>query len=207
MVVRYLALLLLLALSLSAVVAIRADAQELPVLHGFLGYDLYFRVDAPSEAKVNSSVSIVLTLRVYYDDIYVYDVFVWIYGCGVNISATLFSETWLKKDSQYTYIFPVVPREEGYLRVVIRAHYYFIYQDDYYYQYGGVAANVTAVRAITYSELRDMYARLRADYESLLANYTELKRSYEQLQSRYNDLLSNYTAPRGCCRGLATASA
>jgi predicted nuclease with TOPRIM domain len=198
--VRRLALLLL-ALSLCAMVALRVDAQELPTLHGYLGYYLYFRVDAPSEAKVNSSVSVFLTLRAY-DDLYVYDVLVWIYGCGVNISTILFSETWLRRGSQYVYVFPVTPREEGFLRIVIAAEYYFIYQGNYYYQYGGVATNITAVRAITYSELRDMYARLRADYESLLANYTELKRSYEQLQSRYSDLLSNYTVLLELYRGL-----
>jgi predicted nuclease with TOPRIM domain len=199
---RNLALLLLVVLSLSVAATLCTSAEELPTIHGYLGYDLYFRIDAPIEAKVNSTVAITLTLRVYDDDIYVYKIFVMIYGCGVNTSSTLFSETWLGKDSQYTYLFTVTPREEGYLRFVIMAHYYFVYQNYNYYQYGSVATNITAVRAITYVELKNMYDKLRADYESLLANYTELKKSYEQLQLRYSELLSNYTTLLGLYRDL-----
>jgi hypothetical protein len=169
------------------------EAEELPLLHGYIGYDLYFRVDAPVEVKVNSTVDIVLTLRVYNDDIYVFDVSVRIYGCGVDVNSTLFSDTWLKKDSQYVFLFKVTPRGEGFLRFIISSEYYFTYLGYMYFEYGAVAGNITVVRSITYSELVDMYNRLKSDYESLLSSYGELQRNYTLLLSRYNDLLSNYT--------------
>jgi predicted nuclease with TOPRIM domain len=169
------------------------EAEEIPLLHGFIGYDLYFRVDAPVEVKVNSTVDVVLTLKVYYDDIYVFDASVRIYGCGVDVNSTLFSDMWLKRDSQYVFLFKVTPREEGFLRFIISAEYYFTYLGYMYFEYGAVAGNITLVRSITYSELVDMYNRLKSDYESLLSRYGELQRNYTLLLSRYNDLLSNYT--------------
>jgi hypothetical protein len=74
---------------LSLLITTNASGQELPPLHGLLGYALYYKVEAPSEAGVNSIVDVKLTFESSLYDLYVYELKVLIYGCDVEV------EEWL----------------------------------------------------------------------------------------------------------------
>ncbi|MFZ8782769.1 MAG: hypothetical protein ACO2OR_02125 [Desulfurococcaceae archaeon] len=200
--------LLVLAVTAPAV----APAEEHPVIsgspfYGRVGYDLYVIVFAPIEMRVNTSVTISVSVWTFERDVYVYylDFHIW-YPPVVTIPEepiqwysiyiVLLNETWIPARSKrefYINFTPLVPSE---ISARIGCRYY---SDGGEYEFWagftlGIARRITYNELLeAYSRLLGEYRRLREVYEELLRRYRELEANYTQLQRLYSDLLSNYT--------------
>ena len=183
---------LILLVSLSLLLATQiTSTQRSTQAQGYLGSNLYFRIEAPPEVRVNSTVDVKLVLTVHYSNISVVKIDVWIYSCGVDEHYTIFRNKPLTVDSTYVFNFTVTPSEEGYLKLAIEAEYYSIWSPTQY-QYSYISLTITAVRTPTYSELRENYSKLLEEHSSLLHEYSNLREKYTELHKNYTYLLNLY---------------
>jgi len=201
---RVLALLVLLVLTAPLILARTTSAQDYTWTQGYLGPNLYFKIRAPLEARINSTVVVELALQVYESSLSVVKVAAWIYNCGVDEHYTLLRSELLGAGAQRVFNLTVAPREEGYLKLALEVEYYSTSSARYHYSY--VSATITAIRATTYQELYERhtellrehselsreYSALRERYEHLYENYTLLLNLYENLTSAYSNLSENF---------------
>jgi len=190
--------------------AVVAQQVTLPPLRGYIGYDLHVLVYAPPEARVGSTVWVNVTVQSPSYGKYVYFLRTRVYGCGVDVEDYPLEEVWVEAGWALTSSYPVTPKSEGSLRVLVEAEYYFEYKGYYYYQYGFVAGNLTVVRSTTYQDLAleylALYLRyldLQSRYDQLLNDLTSLREQYEELSLRYQVLAHDYDRLSSTYRSLA----
>ncbi len=183
------------------------SAKEFTQAQGYLGLNLYFKIEAPPEVSVNNTVEIKLLLVVHHANISVAEIDVWIYGCGVDERYIIFRNEFLTLGSTHVFSFTITPSEEGYLRLAIEAEYYSTLNFAQY-QYSYVSLVITTVRTLTYSGLHENYTKLLGEHSNLLYEYSDLREKctelhenymyllnmYEYLAHAYGDLSGNYSA-------------
>jgi hypothetical protein len=175
----------LMALVLLVVTSNTALSQSFTSAQGYLGPNLYFKIEAPVEVSVNDTVSLKITLKVYNSNLSAARITVWIYDCGVDEQYTLFRNQLIPANTEQAFTYTVKPAREGYLKLTIEAEYYYV-GNGVQYEYSYISLAVTAVRNMTY---RDLYN----NYTSLLSEHSSLLREYTYLESEYNKLLEEHT--------------
>jgi hypothetical protein len=184
--------LVLIVVVLLALASKTAFSQGLTIIQGYLGPNLYFKVEAPIDTSLNDTVTVKLTLRVYNSNVSATRITVWIYSCGVDEQYILFRNQQLLANTEHTFNFTVKPTEEGFLKLALEAEYYYYAWNNIQYEYSYISLIVTAVRSLTYPELYNNYTRLQSEYSSLLREHSNLENEYTKLIEEHKRLLNLY---------------
>ena len=115
-------------LVLTVVACVVVSAEVYPVFHGYLGYDLYVRVDALREIKVNTTMTVALTVKTYDVEVYVYYLYfsVYTYTDLANVtyvSALVLVDTWIPANSTYVFNYTITPIVPGEIRASVWTEY------------------------------------------------------------------------------------
>lgn len=160
-------------------------ASPLEANRGWIGYGLYFSVEAPKEAKVGEFITVVFKFQAKYD-MHIAQLSVSLSGAA-DYSRTIIIDADIKRDTLIIDTAIVKLTAENVTSCSIKAeyNYYDFYLGMRYYEYGDLTIDITWARYTTYDELL-------AKYNDLKAKYDQLKTVYDELLAKYNDLTTNY---------------
>jgi len=194
--------LLLFAMVALILAQMHATASPLEANQGWIGYGLYFSVEAPKEAKVGEFITVVFKFQAKYD-MHITQLSVLLSGAA-DYSRTIIIDADLKKDTLIidTAIVKLTSENVTYCSIKAEYNYYDFYLGIRYYEYGDLTIDITWARYTTYDELLAKYNDLKTKYDQLLVNYTKLKTEYDELLAKYNDLTASYDSLKSEHAGL-----
>jgi len=186
--------LLLFAMVALILAQMHATASPLEANQGWIGYGLYFSVEAPKEAKVGEFITVVFKFQAKYD-MHITQLSVLLSGAA-DYSRTIIIDADLKKDTLIidTAIVKLTSENVTYCSIKAEYNYYDFYLGIRYYEYGDLTIDITWARYTTYDELLAKYNDLTASYDSLKSEHAGLKNDYVKLQGDYKSLNSSYTS-------------
>jgi len=187
--------------------SVHVAASPLEMNRGWIGYGLYFSVDAPREARVGEFITVVFKFQAKYD-MHITHLSVSLFGAA-DYSRTIIIDADIKRDQLLidTAMVKLTSENVTYCSIKAEYNYYDFYLGVRYYEYGDLLIDVTWARYTTYDELLARYNDLKVSYESLKSAYAYLNSSYASLQGDYMSLNSSYTSLQRDFRSLNSSYA
>lgn len=188
-------LVLVIFLCLIVSTGITTFATETNMMCGYLGYELYYEINATQYVEIGCLTNVDCWFWVD-SDISDVEIYVSLEGAGVSYERT-WNQPYLKTDQSILETIPIQPTEEGDIVCMIWAFYWDdVYQD---WEYGQTQAILLEVKKLTYEDLlgdnvilKDEYTKLTQKWDRLVQAHEDLENTQLSLEEKYANLSNTW---------------